>query len=69
MAPEFPFPSPIDECYKATLHVLTNHIELGVDPEKLVLAGDSSGTINEIFCMNSIKNSLKIKPKVEMLWL
>ena len=43
MAPEYAYPQPIIDCYKVTLHVLKIAKELGVDSEKLILAGDSAG--------------------------
>ena len=43
MAPDFAYPTPVNECYKATLYALKHFEEFGVDPKKLVLAGDSAG--------------------------
>ena len=45
MTPEFPYPTPTDDCYKATLHVLKLSDQLGIDLNKLILAGDSAGII------------------------
>ena len=43
MAPEYPYPQPINDCYAVTLHVIENCAQLGGDLNKLVLAGDSAG--------------------------
>ena len=43
MAPDYPYPHSINDCYAATLYVIENCNELGGDISKFVLAGDSAG--------------------------
>ena len=43
LAPEFPFPAALDDAWVATEWVARNVRELGGDPARLVLAGDSAG--------------------------
>jgi acetyl esterase len=44
MAPEAPFPAPLDDCYAATQWLAANaSSELGADASRLALAGDSAG--------------------------
>ncbi len=43
LAPECPFPGPIEDAWGATLWVHSHAGEFGGDPEKIVLAGDSAG--------------------------
>jgi acetyl esterase/lipase len=43
LAPETPYPGPLDDCYRGLKWVLDHHDELGVDPERIGLAGTSAG--------------------------
>lgn len=42
-APEHPFPIPFDDCYQSLLWVRENAKELGIDINKIGVAGDSAG--------------------------
>lgn len=43
LAPETPFPGPLDDCYEALCWVEANASELGIDARRLAVAGDSAG--------------------------
>lgn len=43
LAPEHPFPTPFDDAYEATRWVHNHAKELGGDPEKIAVGGESSG--------------------------
>lgn len=42
-SPEHPFPTPFDDCYSSLLWVKSHATELGIDPNRIGVGGDSAG--------------------------
>ena len=59
-APDHPYPEGINDCYQAYMWILDNcEKELGFKPEKIILAGDSSGG-NFALCLSFLLQSMNI---------
>jgi len=43
LAPEFPYPAPLEDCYTALKWLWTNHKELGADASRIAIGGASAG--------------------------
>lgn len=43
LAPETPFPGPQEDCFAALVWLATNSLELGVDPQRVGITGESAG--------------------------
>ena len=73
LAPGHVFPTQQEDCYAALLWLHAHAEELGIDPERIGIGGDSAGgTLTVTSCMMARDRGAKVKPLFQLLiypWL
>jgi len=61
LAPEHPFPAPLDDCVTAARWVRQNIARYGGDPDRIVIGGDSAGGNLSAAVINDLRDELQFR--------
>ncbi|KAF7729542.1 hypothetical protein EC973_004216 [Apophysomyces ossiformis] len=68
LSPEIKFPVAQEECYDTLLWILKNHQQIRVNPDKLVIGGDSAGgNLSAVVCLMAKDRGFVDKIKAQVL--
>jgi acetyl esterase len=67
LAPEHPFPAALDDCYAAFGWLLAHHAELNIDPEQLMIGGDSVGATLATVTARRLAEAEQPTPHMQLL--
>jgi len=61
LAPEHPFPTPLDDCIAAARWARANAARWGGDPERVALGGDSAGANLSVAVVNDLRHEMRFR--------
>ena len=61
LAPEHPFPTPLDDCVAAVRWTRSNIARFGGDPSRLAIGGDSAGGNLSAAAINDLRNEIQFR--------
>ena len=67
LAPEHPFPAPLDDCLAAVRWLRAHGRTLGLDPDRLALAGDSAGANLALATLLALRERGEARPATAAL--
>ncbi|MEY8016819.1 alpha/beta hydrolase [Mycobacterium servetii] len=68
LAPEHPFPAGVDDCWAALRWVADNAAELGGDPDRIAVAGDSAGANLSAVMTHLARDNAGPELAFQLLW-
>lgn len=67
LAPQYPFPAALDDCYFALLWVASHSAQLGIDPQRIAIGDASAGCGSAAALAQSAHDRWEIDPVLQML--
>ena len=67
LAPEFTFPAAHQDAFRVIESIALNAIDFGIDPSKIIVAGDSAGANISACACHYFKNNQQVKIAAQIL--
>lgn len=67
LAPQHPFPGPLDDCHTALKWVYTRGKDLGIDPNRIAIGGESAGGGLAASLAQRVHDTGELRPALQLL--